>query len=77
MGGLVHFDKLSATPARVVGFGGRVRGVINGLCHGLTDGNGWTARRWRSLRGGWLVPAADCGFRWARLWGNERMKDEL
>ncbi len=33
---------------RVVGFGGRVRGVVNGLCHGLTDGNGWTARKWES-----------------------------
>ena len=31
---------------RVVGFGGRVRGVVNGLCHGLTDGNGWTTRKW-------------------------------
>ena len=38
---------------QVVDFGGRVRGVVNGLCHGLTDGNGCTARRWESLRGGW------------------------
>ena len=40
---------------RVLGFGGHVCGVINGLCHGLTDGNGWTARRWESASG------------WARL----------
>ena len=33
---------------RVVGFGERVRGVVNGLCRGLTDGNGWTACSWKS-----------------------------
>jgi len=27
LGGLVHFDKLSATPGRILGFGGRVRGL--------------------------------------------------
>ena len=26
LGGVVHFDKLSATPGRILGFGGRVRG---------------------------------------------------
>ena len=46
---------------RVVGFGGRVRGVVNGLCHGFTDGNGWTARKWKSLRAGWACP---CGGFW-------------
>ena len=52
---------------QVVDFGGRVRGVVNGLCHGLTDGNGWTARKWESLRSGGLVPVADAGFRRACL----------
>ena len=64
LGGLVHFDTpcgRSATPGRVVGFGGRVCGGVNGLCHGLTDGNGWTARKWESLRTGWACP---CGGFW-------------
>ena len=46
---------------RIVGFGGRVCGLVNGLCHGLTDGNGWTARKWKSLRAGWACP---CGGFW-------------
>jgi len=46
---------------RVLGFGERIRGVVNGLCHGLTDGNGWTVRKWESLRGGWACP---CGGLW-------------
>ena len=57
---------------RVVGFGGRVRGVVNGLCHGLTDGNGWTARKWESLRTGWacLLRQAQhnaCGGFWVSV----------
>jgi len=62
---------------RVLGFGGRVRGVVNGLCHGLTNVNGWTMCKWESLRTGWACPWGDSGFRWASLWGKERMKDEL
>ena len=53
LGGLV--------PGWVLGFGGRVCGVVNGLCHGLTDGNGWTTRKWESLRSGWACP---CGGLW-------------
>jgi hypothetical protein len=69
---------------RVLGFGGRVCGG-NGLCHGLTDGNGWTARKWEWFRQGFdtaqppaqpngfgvggLVRAAGCGLRRARPWG--------
>ena len=53
------FDRLNPTASgwvglslrRVLGFGGHVRGVVNGLCHGLTDGNGWAARKWEALRG--------------------------
>ena len=57
---------------RVLGFGGRVREVGNGLCHGLTDGNGWTARKWESLRTGWACPWVGSGFRRACLWGGQR-----
>ena len=57
----VASDWVGLSLRRILGFGGRVRGVVNGLCHGLTDGNGWTARKWESLRGGWACP---CGGLW-------------
>ena len=60
-------DWVALVPGRILDFGGRVCGVVNGLCHGLTDGNGWTARKWESLRSGGLVPVADAGFRRACL----------
>jgi len=54
-------DWVALVPGRILDFGGRVCGVVNGLCHGLTDGNGWTARKWDSLRSGWACP---CGGFW-------------
>ena len=48
-----RFGVGGVVPAAGLGFGERVRGVVNGLCHGLTDGNGCTARKWESLRSGW------------------------
>ena len=34
---------------------------VNGLCHGLTDGNGWTVCKWESLRARSGCP---CGGLW-------------
>ena len=59
MGGASDWVGLSLR--RILDFGERVRGLVNGLCHGLTDGDGWTARKWESLRGGWTCP---CGGFW-------------
>ena len=56
-----RFGVGGVVPAAGLGFGERVRGVVNGLCHGFTDGNGWTARKWKSLRAGWACP---CGGFW-------------
>ena len=58
---------LSPPPPCILNLGERGCEVGNGLCHGLTDGNGWTARKWESLRSGGLVPVADAGFRRACL----------
>ena len=52
---------LSPPPPCILNLGERGCEVGNGLCHGLTDGNGWMARKWESLRGGWACP---CGGLW-------------
>jgi hypothetical protein len=60
--------------------------VVNGLCRGLTDGNGLTVRRWKSVSTlpvvatqgfgvGGLVRAAGCGFR-GRVCGGKLSTNE-